>query len=183
MSRLSAAEGAQVTLCEHEVPASVCTRCNPELEARYREIGDWCGPHSVPESQCHPCHPDLRFLTLPDIAPEADYLELTEEQALEGIEHHLGAGRITIVDFYAPWCAPCLNLEVELHELANAHHDIAVRKVTIMDWEGPVVERYLADVNGLPYVRVFDASGNEAGEFSGAETDDLAAVVERLRAR
>lgn len=51
----------EVKLCEHRVPAELCTRCNPELAAVFKSQGDWCHEHGVPESQCLQCNPDLTF--------------------------------------------------------------------------------------------------------------------------
>jgi hypothetical protein len=45
--------------CEHGVKKTVCTRCNPKLEAVFKAKGDWCPEHARPESQCALCHPDL----------------------------------------------------------------------------------------------------------------------------
>ncbi len=45
--------------CEHGVKKSLCTRCNPKLEAVFKAKNDWCGEHSKPESQCVECHPEL----------------------------------------------------------------------------------------------------------------------------
>jgi cobalt-zinc-cadmium efflux system membrane fusion protein len=60
-----AAHGAQaaaaVKLCEHRVPADLCTRCNPELVPVFQAQGDWCAEHGVPESQCLKCNPGLVF--------------------------------------------------------------------------------------------------------------------------
>ncbi len=50
-----------VKLCEHGVPAELCTRCNPELVAVFKDQGDWCDEHGVPESQCLRCNPKLTF--------------------------------------------------------------------------------------------------------------------------
>jgi cobalt-zinc-cadmium efflux system membrane fusion protein len=47
--------------CEHRVPADQCTRCNPELAAAFRELGDWCEEHGLPESHCRQCNPELAF--------------------------------------------------------------------------------------------------------------------------
>ena len=44
---------------EHEVPESMCTRCNPTLVAAFKATGDWCAEHGLPESQCLACNPDL----------------------------------------------------------------------------------------------------------------------------
>ena len=64
LSDLSKVEGTP-ELCTHKVPATVCTRHNPQLVAEFKRVGDWCPPHEVPESQCFVCHPDLVFTPLP----------------------------------------------------------------------------------------------------------------------
>jgi hypothetical protein len=46
---------------EHQVPESLCTRCNPSLVAAFKATGDWCGEHGLPESQCLVCNPDLKI--------------------------------------------------------------------------------------------------------------------------
>lgn len=53
---------------EHEVPESLCTRCNPSLVAAFKATGDWCAEHSLPESQCKLCHPDLKIVRPPKAA-------------------------------------------------------------------------------------------------------------------
>jgi hypothetical protein len=46
---------------EHQVPESLCTRCNPTLVAAFKATGDWCEEHGLPESQCRICNPDLKI--------------------------------------------------------------------------------------------------------------------------
>jgi hypothetical protein len=46
---------------EHEVPESLCTRCNPALVAAFKATGDWCAEHGLPESQCKLCNPGLKI--------------------------------------------------------------------------------------------------------------------------
>lgn len=45
--------------CEHGVKKTVCTRCNPKLEAVFKSKGDWCAEHKRPETQCAICHSEL----------------------------------------------------------------------------------------------------------------------------
>ena len=59
-----------VKLCEHGVPADLCTQCNPELVAVFKEQGDWCEEHGLPESQCLKCNPKLTFTAA---APHEDW--------------------------------------------------------------------------------------------------------------
>ncbi len=65
-SRVHAQPGAQPgsheDWCgEHEVPESLCTRCNPTLTAAFKATGDWCQEHGLPESQCLICNPELKI--------------------------------------------------------------------------------------------------------------------------
>lgn len=58
----SAVPGSHEDWCaEHEVPESLCTRCNPRLVPAFQANGDWCAEHGLPESQCRACNPDLRI--------------------------------------------------------------------------------------------------------------------------
>lgn len=54
-------EPAAVTLCEHGVPAELCTKCSPDLTAAFKEMGDWCNKHGLPLSHCTQCNPALDF--------------------------------------------------------------------------------------------------------------------------
>ncbi len=47
---------------EHEVPESMCTRCNPSLVPAFQATGDWCAEHGLPESQCRICNPEIRIV-------------------------------------------------------------------------------------------------------------------------
>lgn len=47
---------------EHQVPESLCTRCNPALIPAFQATGDWCAEHGLPESQCLICNPELRIV-------------------------------------------------------------------------------------------------------------------------
>jgi len=57
---------------EHQVPESLCTRCNPSLAAAFKATGDWCQEHGLPESQCKICNPSLQIERppRPDKAPQ-----------------------------------------------------------------------------------------------------------------
>jgi len=48
--------------CELGVDKTLCTRCDPRLEAVFKAKGDWCPEHARPESQCALCHPELAAL-------------------------------------------------------------------------------------------------------------------------
>lgn len=49
------------SLCEHGVPADLCTKCAPELAEVFQAQGDWCELHGLPKSHCRECDPNLSF--------------------------------------------------------------------------------------------------------------------------
>ncbi len=58
----SAKPGSHEDWCgEHQVPESMCTRCNPALVPAFKATGDWCAQHALPESQCLACNPKLKI--------------------------------------------------------------------------------------------------------------------------
>src|SRR5688572_24854457 len=46
---------------EHQVPETMCTRCNASLIPAFKASGDWCQEHGLPESQCLACNPGLKI--------------------------------------------------------------------------------------------------------------------------
>jgi membrane fusion protein, heavy metal efflux system len=54
----SAAANAEPWCSEHAVPEAMCTKCRPQLIARFIQAGDYCREHGYPESVCPYCHPE-----------------------------------------------------------------------------------------------------------------------------
>lgn len=170
---------ASVALCDHRVPADVCSRHHPELEARFKKVGDWCDPHDVPESQCLLCHPDLSFRPLPDLPESADVAWLAREG--EDVPD-LGAvavkGKVTVFEFYADWCAACRKVDDHVFErLAKGDTSFAYRKLNVVAWESPLGERYMKGVPSLPLLVVFDRNGRRFRALFGLDTKLLDATI------
>jgi cobalt-zinc-cadmium efflux system membrane fusion protein len=57
--RVAAAAAKGEAWCrEHAVSEAMCTRCRPQLIAKYIQAGDYCREHGYPESVCPYCHPE-----------------------------------------------------------------------------------------------------------------------------
>ncbi|MBM4272880.1 MAG: thioredoxin family protein [Deltaproteobacteria bacterium] len=82
-------------------------------------------------------------------------------------------GRITMVEFYSPYCPPCLSLAPLLEQLAARRSDLSIRKVNInrpeikgIDWKSPLVRQY--SIRSVPYFVIFDPKGKVAAHGKAA---------------
>lgn len=71
-------------LCEHEVPAALCTVHHPELVPVFKAQDDWCDEHGVPMSHCFAHNPRLTF--------EPDAIDLATKVRLASPETARDAG-------------------------------------------------------------------------------------------
>ncbi len=69
-------------------------------------------------------------------------------------------GRVTIADFWAPWCGPCKVLHPMLDQQAFAHVDDGLRFVRVNVDDSPGVASAF-NIMSIPTVIVFDADGHE----------------------
>ena len=83
-------------------------------------------------------------------------------------------GKVTIVDFYADWCKPCLRMSPYLEKLAHEDQEVFLRKIDIVNWHTPVVKQY--NIRGVPNVRVYDRQG----KMVGAPTHSFKEVIKNV---
>lgn len=96
------------------------------------------------------------------------------------IPQQLAHGKVTIVDFYATWCAPCRQISPVLERIAREDADIAIRKVDIVRWGSPVAEQF--NVNAVPRLHVYGADGNLVRTLLGFREEELHAAIETAKA-
>ena len=98
-------------------------------------------------------------------------------QTLE-VRSLLAQGKTTLIDFYSPFCPPCVQLAPIMAQLAKKRPDLAIKKVNInrpevngIDWRSPLAQQY--QIQQVPYFLIFSpqgqlvAQGREAAETVG----------------
>jgi thiol-disulfide isomerase/thioredoxin len=81
-------------------------------------------------------------------------LQLNATGEAVDVEGAVVKGYVTLVDFWAEYCAPCTTVAAKI-EAAVANEDrVIVRKVDVGDGSTPVAKAY--DIGALPHWRVFD---------------------------
>ncbi|HRC56523.1 MAG TPA: thioredoxin family protein [Kofleriaceae bacterium] len=73
------------------------------------------------------------------------------------LEPHLVPGHVTIIDFWAQWCAACKTIEAELLTELRDEPTVVLRKVDVGAGDSDVARAYR--LGGLPHLRIFDRRG------------------------
>ncbi len=118
----------------------------------------------------HEHHDEHKHFEGGDVADAAVKGEAFDLQAT------LVPGKITVIDFWAEWCHPCIHVDEGLRELASLYPGLAVRRVEIVDDESPAAKP-LGDKIELPIVWIFDEHGQRVDVLTAT---DEAAVRRRL---
>jgi thioredoxin-like negative regulator of GroEL len=86
-----------------------------------------------------------------------------------------------VLDFWAPWCAPCMQLSPHFYEMATnfAERPYVFSKVNVDD---PEAEEFTSkfSVSSLPTILVVDAKGKEVKRVIGRRPDAIRNMIETL---
>jgi thioredoxin 1 len=82
-------------------------------------------------------------------------------------------GKTTLIDFYSPFCPPCVQLAPLMDQLAAKRPDLAIKKANInrpgvngIDWRSPLAQQY--QIRQVPYFMIFNPQGQPLAQGRGA---------------
>jgi thiol-disulfide isomerase/thioredoxin len=78
-------------------------------------------------------------------------------------------GKTTLIDFYSPFCPPCVRLAPIMEKLAKKRPDLVIKKVNInrpgvngIDWRSPLAQQF--QIRQVPFFMIFDAKGQPVAQ-------------------
>lgn len=98
----------------------------------------------------------------------AEYIELTDATFATQVENSKG---VTLVDFWAPWCGPCLMLAPIIEEVAaelKSDENVKVAKI-IVDDNPKIAEKY--QITSIPTLGFF-VDGQLVDKTLGVQTKE-----------
>jgi thioredoxin 1 len=98
-------------------------------------------------------------------------MSLSELKTLEEFENFIKSDKLTIVDFWATWCGPCIKIAPWLKEQAekDEHKDIQFGKVDVDD-NAQASEK--AEISCMPTFKIYKA-GKLINTIEGADKEEL----------
>ncbi len=93
-------------------------------------------------------------------------LDLTSQD----FDKTLKTSKRLFVDFWAPWCKPCLKMNPLIERIASRHSSITFAKVNIEDY-GDIASRY--HISSLPAFMMFTNSNPSFSKIGSASESEL----------
>jgi thioredoxin 1 len=89
----------------------------------------------------------------------------------------LGSEQTVVVDFWAPWCAPCRMLEPTVNQLAEQYAESVRFYKLNVDENSSVSQRY--GIKGIPTLIIFNGGREEERIVGATSREALARTIDK----
>ncbi len=90
-------------------------------------------------------------------------------------------GKLTVVDYSATWCAPCVDIERDLVAAEARWPDVRIVRIDASNWPDPSAPRLPDGATGLPVVEIFDQNGRRLALLLGEAARNVVQHVDEFR--
>jgi len=113
------------------------------------------------------------------VKTELDVQTLNERGQEVDVNAALVLGKVTVVEFFATWCAPCREVEAKMLAMMEKNAGVALRKVDVGDdTDSPVAKQH--EITAVPSVRIYDREGTLRYSLQGKEAKQAAELATHM---
>ncbi len=89
---------------------------------------------------------------------------------------------ITLVDFYAPWCMPCLRMEKQVQDFATKNPNVNVYKYNV-DGGVEIWNKVKTEfkVRSIPFIIVYHNGEPVAAELGYKSSEELQKILDNIK--
>ncbi len=92
-------------------------------------------------------------------------------------------GRVTVVDYWADWCEPCVRLNARLEEARDRLSDVAIVRVDASEWSAERLALEAGGAEGLPVIEVYREDGTLEARLVGSKAEQFEDAVNAAKGR
>jgi thioredoxin len=100
------------------------------------------------------------------------------EATSSNFESILKTTRKVFVDFWAPWCAPCLRMNPLIERMADRHNQITFARVNVEE-QSDIASRY--HISSLPAYVFFSDARPSQSKIGAVSENELEKFVNQIR--
>ncbi len=96
---------------------------------------------------------------------------------------HLAQDKITMFEFYADWCKPCLVFSPKVEQYIKDNQTVALRKVDIVDWKSDISKQLTKhyQMPAIPFILIFNSQGDLIGKVEGNSIKKVTEIIQSNR--